>query len=718
MDIKREWNSLQGLVQYSQAALDDGALPVHPKTLLNQSLNASPVIPLGGSQAIQLKADCTADLTLFRCAPGGEGTKDPDGVIKGEEGRDSETPPPLITAPVKPGVDCWLKYAVEGKLEETTSVPLLKSMKLAFDATQTLRLCDYRIHSKTAKLAECIQDDMADCRMALGVGDIQNLLPGDAISLRATASLSASVTLSWADVFTSTLGAMGVLLGKAGSIGVKVDSGAKFTASVKVADDFRVAFAGVDDKQVRVAVSKAKTRCVTATGRLGVNVELDLDEAKADSFFAGLFGTDYANLPPTVRQQACKGLLKIAENKISAAFTYEYGRISTDAALFQATLDKSSLNEELRLCFLRGNIEALRPSVVGANSSLRLEQYLRRNTMEEKRSWGFTLGIGPWKMYGKDHREFSRVRSWNIEDRMKVAYVGMRSYKEDELEWGTDYKAEMPRFAAAPLPREPLFSEFEAGFHLRMTRQAECDDETLSNWIDWALLWRVLDETQAVAVKKAFLTELGGACAEATFQITFGPQVTASILNNGQAATSYPHFPVALAAAMPWMGAYPQRQKIESRIQCYTPVWERYLNLPPLAGTTAEWRDRDLKDFDDTRSTLLAFNDLADSLDGNAPRGCGTTILGRTTAFLRGMETLRKGATEPHDQVIPRAFRAMMGMGSQHFLIRALGVYLLDLAEERAALPSVVRSFLVEPSDENDNRRWVYGLGGDPSNAS
>lgn len=714
MDLKKEWQNLQGLARFGQSTLDDAALPVHPKTLLKESLQASPNVPLGGSVSLQLDATCTADLALFRCAPEGDQRKDPDGVLKGKEGKDSQNPPPLITAPAKPGADCWLKYAIEGKLKQSVSLPLLSNLKLGFDVSQTLRFCDYRIHPKTAKLADCIGSDMGDGRFALTLEDIAKLKSFEAVSLRATATLAASVTLSWADVFTSTLGATGVLLGKAGGVGVKVDSGLTLSAKVEAKDDFRVAFAGVDDRQIRVAVSKAKTRGVSATGKLGVEAKLDFDEADAKKLLGDLFGETYAKLPSIAQSEASRGLYKLAKQKVSAAFTYEYSRISTESVLFQATLDRSTLTEELRLSFFRGDVGALLPSLKGDNPPLRLEQYLRRKTLAETRSWGFTLGIGPWKMYGKDHRDFTTEKSWTVDDRLKVAYVGIRSYETKELEWGTDYKADMAKFSAVPPPAEPLLSEFDFGFHLRMTRRAKIGDKTLSEWMDWALLWRILDEPQAASAKAGLLSALGGKSAEATFQITLGSKVTAKVLENGSAVPPYPDFPLALAAAMPWMAEYPERKDILTRRRCYTPVWEQVLGLPPRAGSSPAQRCADLKLFDDTQPTLLAFADLARSIDGNAPRGSETTILGRTAAFQVGMAALRKGASEPHDQVVPRAFKAMMGMGSQHFLLRALGVYLLDLAEEKGVLSTVVRSLLVQPSDTKDKQRWVYGNGGDP----
>ncbi len=719
-NLKDAWQKLKGLKECASLSLEDKELPVFPSFVVRESLSASPSIPLGGTTAIKLQATSSADLTVFTSIPQSK-DKDPDAVLlPRDSAAGNDAPPPLVEGSPSPRGEYWVKYGIEGKLDESIGAPVLANLKLGFDTSETLRFCDYRLHPPTSILGTCVEQDMRDGQFALTLDDIKALQPGEAISLRRTASISASVTLSWADIFTEALGTLASLANLPG-LGVEVDLGASISVSITAADDFRVVFAGLSDDRVRVAITKAKTKKLAAGGKLGVTAQIaGFDQADAQKLLEDLLGSTYTSLGQEVQQAASNRLLDTAKEKAAAGFEYSYSRVSTDSVLFQGIIKRTSLTDEVRLSFMRGDLGAVLARVQQKPPAIALEQYLRRQTLEKDHAWGFSLAIGSWKLVGQDKTTFISDVSLDINDRKKVAYEGLRSYNRGDLQWTTDFKADMDHFHQVP-KEEPPVSEFQLGFHLLYSPNGPVNDTNRGTWLDLAKSWKVVEGDSATKLQEVLGSLRGN--IQLDFQLLMDQKAVNSLFIAGD-ASKLPDFSSALATAMPWVKDLPQRRDIPTRTAVYKGPWVDYLNLPPGEdlgtdpGNTVEaWlrgagvTDSALLGYERLATSLDTFKEIVASIDNNAPRDGFRTIRDRVQEFQKGLKNLWERRAQPHNKVIPSAFLCMTGMGSQHILCWALGIYLLNLADQYHVLPLVVRSLTIKASGAPSGKILVYGNG-------
>ena len=98
-------------------------------------------------------------------------------------------------------------------------------------------LADYHRHTRTVTTRDAFLEDITQLRTSLRVDDVVGLQPGEAVSQQVVGRLSATVELSWSDVF---MGAIGPLSGLAPGVSLlfKVSAGATVRASVSFSDDF------------------------------------------------------------------------------------------------------------------------------------------------------------------------------------------------------------------------------------------------------------------------------------------------------------------------------------------------------------------------------------------------------------------------------------------------------------------------------------------------
>ncbi|HKQ73114.1 MAG TPA: hypothetical protein VJ810_05260 [Blastocatellia bacterium] len=571
-----------------------------------------------------------------------------------DEDKDGVAGPPNDDPMLAPAVvldqeRAWLKYRVDTKAKVQAKAKFAP-VSFKVDGNFGVVFTDFHAHDIHTSVGEAVAEDLTRLRFAGNPNDILELGQGEALSYQVRGELSASVTLSWSDVFTANLNALSGLLKKGAALALEI--GGNVTVSVGTVDDFRVVFLNGGDGKTRVIIKKADAR------KLGVNSSFGLTLGFADpkavkealnGFIKAIAGEEIAAIDELIGQASLSALSdpqrklivalferlgvkaeeqpwnalqakwkelkdraemaikQIAESKVSLGFKYEYARVKTGDTLLEVELDETRLRQfhnELMLCDTEGLL-----AWVGAHpESGALKRYLYHKKLTRTHAWGFTLGIGPWiKIGGLDKKELKAViREDLVNNRKQIAYRGVREYSSsgfsDKDKWTSDFNAAMPKFSIGP---EPTAAEFEYGLHFRFEwEEKKLSEGEIDCYVDHACIWRALNIGQAEEVKKAVGDRMGRK-AKVSVDLKFNDELLRKLLplaaslandqNAGNAAGAR-----ALARAMPYWSIFEARQNPLFREVCYAPLWKFYFEHDDLfagayAPVAAKWI-RDLTD--------------------------------------------------------------------------------------------------------------------------
>lgn len=659
--------------------------------------------------------------------------QDPDGVL----GAGAET---AFSEPawVKTGTEAWVG-AAPGALGGEVAFGLRAGASVA--------LADYRLHRRSDRARAAVLHALSAPRFALRLDDVLALVPGEALVCQLAGTLTATVTLAWSDILAAKPSLFTPLLPARDVLVIAVRSGAALDAWVKVDDEFRLVFSGVEAGQrYRVAVKKGTVRGAAVTSAAGFEVGFvrpEQVEAIVDQVLEALLGFPAAivrealgaagrggelggelerlakelarrlglteeleDLAARVRarvEELAAGARRAAEeaarSKIAAGFRYEYLRVSEESSLFQAVLSAERLRE-FHTDLVLGRLAPLLDAARSGEPDVAPEIFLGQHAVRTERSWGFSLGIGRWRLSGFDRRRIEAVTQTDLRGCKRVAYKGFRGYEGEWLgqgwAWSGDLAVAMDSFSAEPVPR---LGEYDFGLHLLWQGTEERSDrERLREQLDTALVWGALEPEQLGALE-ARLVAADGPATEFVTQVTIGDTALRRILEYVTEAP-LPDFSAALAAAVPPLRHFPGRADVRLRRRWYEPLWRAYLRRPDLpperfAEAAGLYFERQV------RERALAFREAAfrppDPYTFAGIIHLNGDIAGACLAFQDALRTLARGLArnDADDGVIANVFAGVSRLWTQSFLIRAAGAYLCQLAAQAGVLGAVERSVTV-----------------------
>jgi hypothetical protein len=675
---------------------------------------------------------------------------DTDGVLLPESAPVAGVQLPRMVTLTSDGA--WLKYRLEGRLKATVKASLADA-GFDVDASAGVVLADYRFHARTDRVRDAVLADLRQPpRTALALSDVSRLAPGDALMFQTRGTLTAKVTVAFTDLFTAQATALLQLAGVAGSIAIKATAGASVGFTVRVADEFLVSFARVDAATWRAGVRKARSRQVGAT--LAATFEVGATNPRELAAFLGavkdaLVGHPFAQARrllekaslgdlsdaqqaiarrlldrfglsgPLATIEALKerleaidkgvdaALQQVAQAKVKLGFAYEYARIREDVELFQARLDSTRL-QALHGDLARGRLVRALEALAAGDSGLALETYLNQQTMKRERSWGFTLGIGPWvTLGGKDTDSLLVIKRRNVEGRVQESYLGARGYEGrwigETFKWSADFKADMRGYSQATVAVLP---EFDLGLHLAFaSRRRKLSAGDIDDYLDFASLWQIVGDADRDE-RRAELMEMKGRDLEMAIQLTVGDEAFKLMLPLVAGAADA-DLAGALAAAMPRHQTIHGLRSVAERVSTYRAIWHFCLTHPQ--ASREELRARAGSVLQAAGNAVLASFER--SSDPNHPL-FGFTLtsrvaldgepLGPWRQFRNGAALLHQGPVSggAAETTLDRARKNMQACWTQVHRLRAIGAFLVDTAARAGVLAKVGRSFTVTPASE------------------
>ena len=545
--------------------------------------------------------------------------EDEDGVVGVKT--PAPPPPPL---PID-GKHAWLKFSTVAQAKARAGVALPYVIGSG-SAAASLTIADYHVHALSENARTAAARDITELRLPFVLDHVLRLAPNEAVALTARAKLATEIEVSWADVFSTGLGALTSMLPAGSGLSIEIDAGASVGAIVSITDDFTLVFSREKAGRVLATVHKASLRGGKVPFHIGVDVRFDgLDTAlgavldgllgsvpvarfeallaKLDKAAASLAGAvdvlgeaeralfeaalerlglakitgDAARLEAAWKAFVAgvrRKIQTIAESKLTSGFEYEYSRVREREAI--AELDVAD-----------ADLAALHPLLLTARLDAALEEagaaalrsYFRRDEITWEHAWGFTLGFGKWQLLAShDRKKLTAVVEYGSTDRVngpvRISYLGVRSYEDtwfgSTTKLGVDFRCETDGFV-----KRPSAADLTYGLYLLMAFRGKPSGRELRDIVDTAATWGILDERD----EKKVLDQIGaaghGQKVDARIEVKLDDRlVRALALRFSQRDITLAAR--ALARALPWdTVATHTTPGVRQRV--FTEVWLAYL---------------------------------------------------------------------------------------------------------------------------------------------
>jgi hypothetical protein len=688
--------------------------------------------------------------------------RDPDGIVGIAPKRENrEKLPPQIELEDASAI---LRYRIAGELAARARGKA-RPAGWALDGRSGVELLDYRRHPADRKLLDAIDEDLANPRSVLVPRNIGNVAPGEALALVTRASLRASVTLLWIDIWSNVLTRLSAILEGRAPVALRVDSRATVTVPLTVDDQFLLAFSVTEGRETRIAVKRAarhgrgmKLR-VYSGAKIGRSKqvaagvvdllggffdaplatlrkilakatldELDEEEREIVERLAEQLGLseeleslrELRQLVESIEERATEAVAEVLGQMVATSFEYEYSRIEENDDLLSVVIRREGIDDRQYEQLVRrhhreligGDLDGLTTAIrEDSRDRYRLERWLNLDRIVSTSSFGFTLGVGPWKASVKEVRKLEQVTRTDIEGRRTIRYLGTRRHQTrggafGGMEWYVDFRAGMNDWSV-----EPVVADFEFGLHFHVVWKIErFTEKRLLPLLDMATLWGALgpDDTRW-AIDQAGQV-LGTRGVTVRLQTVFEEDHLRRILplvgrdDAGRMAAM-------LAAALPYWEKYALLRHHEARAIAYRDLVREALE--GRAMSVPEWSRAAARTAERMGERRLAEIERRMATGGgtfaNAP---GSVIhLHRKLPyawhrFLEGARLFSEALTggTMHHARVPEIFRELRHFWEQAWYFRALPAYLLALAEEKETAVGVQRVLRIDYQSDDRKR--------------
>jgi hypothetical protein len=648
----------------------------------------------------------------------------------------------------------WLAYTSESKID-MDSPEVIKKLGISFDLDKSLIFNTYKLHQNTQSVSAALfQDVQSFATLVFKQQVLENLGIGEAVSMQVVGKLALGATVSFSEIFAGSLGNLANLLAPNQNLQLRIGATASADFDISVKDEFSLAIIKISENEFRISLKKAVNQSFNAN--LSASVEVSLqnpamltkalapaiesvfnlpenklkelgDKVKADQWLdeaekqaLGMIATrlglsqgidvkEIANQIEAKKKNILQIITQIAQTKVKAGFSFEYQRLSTEDAFLQAILSKEVLDKHYNNLILFRFDEVLQN--IASNPNVKIENYLNEKSFKKQVSWGLGLDFGQWgRLAGKDKESISWTVRENISQQKQVSFLGTRLYQSEEFKnkvnWGVNFKAEMPNFSANNMPTA---QEFQYEWQVLWEQvENEVTTEEVAQMVDLAVLWGMVSEAEAEQyAQDLFLTLENAKQVTFSFQLVVGNEAFLKILpilskkiNNLIAR--------GLAGGMNYLQYFNSRKSVSKRAELYTPLWRTYLekykdgaDWSAVAKEYLKDKDADLARYEgdyQKNKTVGAYNLFEGLIDLNP--NTATQI----DSFVAGANLLLKGISSslPYNQIIAPSFAQMQNFCTQSHHIRSLGFHLVEMAKNPSVnvFPLLGRTFSIR-----------YGLG-------
>lgn len=628
----------------------------------------------------------------------------------------------------------------------------------------------YLKHQPDETVQAAIIKDITSLPFIFSLAKVKKLQTGEALAFEAYADFGLSLAFDPTDFLAAGASALSKYLNKGAVLNLDIKAGGSLEATFSVKDNFQLIFAKTNEGKYHVLVKKATE--TTHSRTLGLNVEVGFSnpdkvsklintkidqlmtaatnlmpdklkeaETKLESIANGGVPFDQLsdlektligalakrlNIPDLaadalnkakellaklteIKNNLEKDITQVARQKFKAGFAYDYKCIASNEVLIEALLNDAALEQSHKGLILMNTQPLVAASANKDN--VQILNYMNSKTVTRNSNWGFSLGIGNYKIGGTDHKKFiSKIITTlnNGQEQHQVSYNGTRGYTESGSlggfgqNWWGGVDAQMPQPSVTPTVDQFDYT-INVEYNYTEKKFTAGEQGKLAELLNLAGAWGIINNDELDAQTARVLQQLTakGNAAEVNFSYHLMiPDEAFNILRNTWLFLIQKkpelHLQIlanAFAAVMPYSADYAYRKDQKLKVQAYSGLWKLFFNNEGMGnGQSMNFREyaetakATLKKIDADLARAegnYADNQVGDNMwFGGIIRmnpNAGEKMQILVTGFQSLLENIQ-AKSQNYDKVITKAFQKITQGFSQSFYTKALAPYFISMA--------------------------------------
>jgi hypothetical protein len=526
---------------------------------------------------------------------------------------------PLVESPLK--FDPSQAYvvvtgiAVSGKLSGNFTIG--SAATLGLDGSTNLEASVCTAFPKDTPARDAIVAATTEFKTIFSIPDLLSGPPGagptfytaQVLSFGVATDLAICLKIKAAGLAAALADSVNSVLNSAGPLAFQSSAGAAVSVTVNVMDGYRI-FATRNGGATTFSVKKSLSKSLGLDGGIGLDIAVT-DSALnglVDSLIGQAVGTTEGAINkslPTQGSALISGSLPSVQSKIAALkddfirrlvvtvrgeFAYTWKRLTTDSLVAQFTVPDAVLPK------YHAQILALDlTSLMGAPASdgVVFSRLLGQTIQESDVGYGFSFSVGNHiflKSWDSLQTKFAELDTLGADASVcrQFSFLGRRSY--DATWMGTSYSQYLELDASTPRATSlPSSADFQVGLSIAFTWKNQKFGDVLAAVADHGALLATFDNDDVDAAQNALLA--AGVPRDAS-----GDAVVVLAVRDGVLSQLLPTLtgtdyleriaPHAMARALPYAAAFPDRCRVDRRMSVYGQVWADFLSTENLADDT------------------------------------------------------------------------------------------------------------------------------------
>lgn len=628
-----------------------------------------------------------------------------------------------------------LRYDLSSSLNESFK-GAFKAISLDFDSNQDIIISSYRIHPNTNILEDTILNDLSQFKTIYSSDDIVSLPINEGLAVTFNGNLHTNISLSYSDIFTETIFQLTNFLPKDTDIEGIFYASASLNCSIKVEDNFNIFIKKSENDKYYLDINRSKSNTTNANASFGISAKINNNDDSFSKFMENIFSallgqpvdkvngwinTGLSNLNEKEKLSLKKVInrIKVFENidlfddiiktkyehykssiiektkeiiakKIEIGITYEYEKACESKTIFNATLSKKAIKENLKEILL------LKIDKLENNDDINIEKYIFSKTESITHKIGFQLSIGKPKAYWFLEKKFiCDIENDRLNKTKQITFSGQRTISKGFLnnkKWYFNFSGQTRGAINTPVAMNDF--EYKTTIHWEDQQKTTTKHE-LADFLEIGFIWGCI-ETDYDSIYNNIKTKINN-INDVKFRCEINipsPEMNKliSIITNSNEGK----YITSLCNSMPrYSNTY---RKNITDLNIYNPLWKIYLNngddinienyaslcekqLKNLYPNIAKWEYRFKNGFttidegDESFVGLIESNNLITGIK-NLQKGFKTL-----NNMIRNKTQFNEDKTR--ENIITKIDDLVTSNGSNKtFNIIFLGRFLLDIAKE------------------------------------
>jgi hypothetical protein len=647
-----------------------------------------------------------------------------------------------------------LKYSFIGQLKLGGALSV-KNLNLGLDINEHLLFETYLVHNHNEKLGEAVLNDLKSLKILIHPLQIRSLAQNEAISFQRLGKLEFEASLKLSDVISGALDGLTSLVNNSKLVKVKLQTGFEIKFKIELDGDFKL-FVTKENDSYNVKIYRLTRKL--SSFQIGAGIELEIENkdsllkivedligqgeeevikkanqllnkaskalsddetniikeaAKVLNIFLETEDIieEYKDEYNKIKNDFLDKLKNGIQNKLKGGLEYEYSKIQSSEALFEAILTEEAIDKHFNNLIAFKLKDLANPNMKG----IIVKSYFKVDKESISKSFGIGLSFGNWKLLSgvKKQVHFSEIEKYDITAKKFVfslsnyTAVVIRNVHHGKFHdsYHLALNANLNTFEDDPkfISCDKLDYSFDI---IWRTEENRINKNELIEILDLAVCWDIIDENNITSYQDELFSIISNVRNIEVSGYLKIPEGQFDHMISLIASASNPEIAFSLAACVPYHDIN-GRRTIQERINNYIGWWNLYLSREVAMTKINSLITNHF--FGLNKEELARFESHT-----NNPKSITSLVTHELkpdiVKFQANFKTIHDGIDKRrhYKDVLAKGYKKIDELNIKNqFVLRFLGRFLLDMAKKSGIENQIEKTIKIEFAEQNKQNIFI-----------